>query len=71
MIIQTLGEAEQLVDNHPNFTWDGWDIVYTVQDDYAEYLPIGFYNKEENKWYRKSIYSYEDSGWNIPDSVLK
>lgn len=71
MIIQTMGDAEQFVSNNPNFTWDGWDIVYTVQDDYAEYLPVGIYNREENKWYRRSIYAYGDNGWNIPDSVLK
>jgi len=65
-----MDEAEEFVNTHPNFTWDGWDIVYVIQDDYAEYLSSGFYNKEENKWYRKSIYSY-DGGWNIPDSVTR
>lgn len=70
MILQTMAEAEEFVNSHPNFTWDGWNIIYTIEDDYAEYLPSGFYNREENKWYRKSIYSYDD-GWNIPDSVIR
>lgn len=70
MIIQTMDEAEKFVKDHPNFSWDGWDIVYLIQDDYAEYLPTGFYNREENQWYRKSIYSY-NKGWNIPDAVIR
>lgn len=71
MIIQTIDHAERFVKNTPNFSWEGWDIVYIVQDDYAEYLPVGIFNKEENKWYRKSVYSYGDHGWDIPDSVIR
>jgi len=70
MIIQTMNEAEKFVKDHPNFSWDGWDIVYLIQDDYAEYLSVGVYNKEENKWYKKSRYPY-DNGWNIPDPVIR
>jgi hypothetical protein len=69
MIIATIDEAEEFVNNHQNFTWDGWDIVYMVQDDYAEYLAAGIFNKEEKKWYRRIIYAY-DGGWNIPNSVI-
>lgn len=69
MIIQSLDEAEIFVESHKNFSWDGWNIVYIVQDDYAEYLHTGFFDKESGKWYNRSIYRYSDSGWNIPDSV--
>lgn len=69
MIIRTLEDAESFVKDHSSFYWDGWDIVHVVQDDYAEYLASGFFDKESGKWYNRSIYRYSDSGWNIPDSV--
>ena len=71
MIIKTIEEAESFVASNKDFSWDGWDIIYKVQDDYAEYLADGVFDRSTKKWYRVSRYSYKDCGWNIPNSVIK
>lgn len=71
MIIQTIEEAEKFVNNTKNFKWDGWNIIHIIQDDYAEYLPVGFFNQEDRKWYKKTVYYCGENGWEIPDAVIK
>lgn len=70
MKITNLHDAEKIVDNNANLSWDGWDIVYLVQDDYAEFLHIGFFDKQSQKWYKKFIFTCENYGWELPDSVI-
>jgi hypothetical protein len=70
MRIKSLSEAEIIVENNPSLSWDGWDVIYVVQDDYAEFLHIGFFDKESGKWYKKFIFSCDSEGWDIPDSVI-
>lgn len=70
MIIKTTSEADKLVNENPNFSWDGWNIVYKVQDDYAEYQLFGVFNREDGKWYRKIVFPCNEDGWIIPDSAL-
>lgn len=70
MKVTDLDNAEKIVSNNPNLSWDGWDIVYVVQDDYAEFLHIGFFDHETKKWYKKFIFECRKDGWDIPDSVI-
>lgn len=71
MKISDMDQMEEIISSRKNLSWDGWDVVYLAQDDYGEYLPDGFFDRETKKWYRKSVYKYEADGWNIPDSVLQ
>lgn len=71
MIIKTVEEAEEFVSRTPNFSWDGWNIVHSVQDDYAEYLLVGVFNKDDGRWYRRTVFPCVDQGWEIPDSVAR
>jgi hypothetical protein len=63
-----LETAERLVDIHPELFWDGWNIVWIYKDD------DGFMSKDgifkDNAWCRKKVFTYDDSGWNIPKKVL-
>lgn len=70
MKVTDLNEAEKIVANNPNLSWEGWDIIHLVQDDYAEYLHTGLMDKQSKKWYKKTIISCNADGWNIPDSVI-
>jgi hypothetical protein len=69
MIVTSLSEAERIVENNPNLSWEGWNIHYIVQDDYAEFLHIGFFDQTNQKWYKKFVFTCEADGWDIPDSV--
>lgn len=70
MKVTSLSEAEQIVDSNPLLSWDGWDILYVVQDDYAEFLHIGFFDQESKKWYKRFVFECLEDGWDIPDSVI-
>jgi len=70
MIVSDQINAEEIVNKNPNLSWDGWNIVYRVQDDYAEYLPIGVFDNLTMQWYRKTIYPCTEQGWDLPESVM-
>jgi hypothetical protein len=71
MIVSNLEEAQEIVENTKTLGWEGWDIVQLIEDDYAEYLPNGVYNKDTNKWYRRISYELTPDGWIIPDKVIR
>lgn len=70
MKITSLDDAEKIVENNPQLSWDGWNIVYLVQDDYAEFLHIGLFDKSSQKWYKKFVFECSQDGWDILDSVI-
>jgi hypothetical protein len=70
MIVSNLNDVEVIVKNNPSLSWDGWNIVCLIQDDYAEYLPIGVFDKITRQWYKKTTYPCNDKGWDLPESVI-
>ncbi len=72
MVIKNLDDAEIMVNNHPNLSWDGWTIIHKIQDDSAEYDIRGSYDKKAGKWFRRIPYQYvDDMGWVVPNSLSK
>jgi hypothetical protein len=71
MQIQTLEDAEAIVQSNSNLSWDGWTIVHSVQDDSAEYDVSGAYDRRVGKWFRRISYPVNGTGWDIPKSLLK
>lgn len=70
MIVSNQNDAEEIVSKNSSLSWDGWDIIHLVKDDYAEYLHVGFFDKSTMQWYRKTIYQCIDQGWDLPESVM-
>jgi hypothetical protein len=70
MLISDIKEMDKIVSQNDDLHWDGWNVVRVVQDDYAEYQSVGFYNRAMGKWYRRDIYQLDVLGWEIPDSVV-
>lgn len=70
MIIDDIVKMDILVEKNPNLRWDGWNVVQLIQDDYAEFLVNGVYDRETSKWYRKTVYACSEKGWEIPESVM-
>jgi hypothetical protein len=69
MKIKDLEKAEQIVNNNPNLSWDGWEITYTYKDPSAYSKKEGMY--KDNQWYIKEVYKYINNEWNIPDERIK
>lgn len=70
MKITDIQEMEKIVANNPNLSWDGWEVVYSKQDDYAEYNMSGSFNKNLGKWFSTVRYACGEDGWDIPNSVI-
>jgi hypothetical protein len=70
MLITDLNKMEQIVSSNPSLTWSGWDVIQLTQDDYAEYLSVGVFNRETSKWYKKTVFPCTEDGWDIPESVM-
>jgi hypothetical protein len=70
MIVNSIEDMNEIIIKNPHLVWEGWDVAHVVQDDYAEYLSIGFFDKKTSKWYKKTVYKIDDFGWDIPESVV-
>lgn len=72
MRIKTLEQAEEIVTSSPQLDWHGWDIIYKVQDDNAEYDVNGSYDRGVGKWFKRISYPYVNgAGWDIPNTLIK
>ncbi len=70
MIVSSLSQMENLVDKNKNLSWDGWDVVSYAKKSNSEFMNNGSFNRNNGKWYTKTVYPCHENGWNIPDSVL-
>jgi hypothetical protein len=69
MIVTDIQEMEKIVNSSNTLSWDGWDVVCHVQKDDSEFLSTGSFNKQNGKWYSRTVYPCSANGWNIPNSV--
>jgi hypothetical protein len=70
MIVSDADQMDAIVQKNEKLSWDGWNVVHLVKDDYAEFLSVGIFDKKSSQWYRKTIYQCTEMGWNIPESVM-
>jgi hypothetical protein len=69
MKITKIEEAETIVLNSKNLSWEGWNIVYykKIEDGFTDSKSVYI----NNSWYKKEVYAPETNGWNIPDRLIK
>lgn len=70
MIVKTVTEMDTLIERNPRLSWDGWNVVHSVPDEYGEFVREGMFNKAENRWYIQRIIPPGPGGWDIPDRLL-
>ena len=65
MLIKTIEEAEEIVNNSNDLRWVGWNIVSWKKDS------NGFSNKNgkflNNQWGIQSVYNITEKGWHLPN----
>lgn len=69
MKINTIEKAEELISSSKFLSWDGWDIVFLIEDNSGYFKKEGIY--KNNKWHTKEVYKYINGGWNIPNERIK
>lgn len=69
MLITSLSKMEEIVESHPNLSWNGWDVVMYKKNDAAEFSANGCY--KNGNWYNKYVYPIMEDGWSIPEKIAR
>ena len=69
MKINSLEEAETIVENNKSLSWIGWDIIQLTKSPTAWMKPEGIF--KNGNWYLKKQYNLSTSGWEIPDKFVR
>lgn len=69
MLINDLNIMEQIVENNPELSWDGWNVVRHIKSSNAEFSNDGA--MINGSWHKKKIFPVTEKGWHIPESIGK
>ena len=69
MKISSLEEAEKIVENNNELSWNGWDILHHKKSPTAWMKPDGIFKNES--WYIQKQYNLSEIGWELPDKLVR
>ena len=69
MKINSLEEAEAIVENNDSLGWIGWDIVHYKQSPTAWMKPDGVF--KNGVWYLQKQYTLSENGWELPKKLAR
>ena len=69
MLVSSLTQMEQIVDGHPDLSWEGWDVVLQRPNSNAQYDVKGVFHN--GQWYKRYTYPITTDGWYIPERFVR
>lgn len=69
MLIKSLNEMEQIVENNKALSWDGWTVIESRVSQTAWMQPNAIF--KNNKWFIINRFEVNHDGWNIPSKLVK
>jgi hypothetical protein len=69
MIINSLKQMENIVENNKSLKWVGWDVVEYTPSHNAATSKDGVY--VDGKWLLAKVYKVSPSGWEIPKQWVR
>jgi hypothetical protein len=69
MVISSLEQMEQIVDNNKSLSWEGWDVIELTPSKAAWMQTNGAYIGD--KWYTRKRYTVSANGWEIPNKFVR
>lgn len=69
MNIKSLEKMEKIVSNNKFLSWNGWDVVSLMPNNTAWMRNDGVFVK--GKWYTKRVYEINETGWEIPNKLVR
>lgn len=69
MIVKSLEQMEQIVNNNRNLTWDGWTVVNKFPSDRGSTSKDGV--RDKGSWYIVRRYEPNENGWDIPNKLVR
>ena len=68
MMINSLEETEQIVENNESLRWDGWNIIHYKKMPTAWMKPQGAFI--DGNWYVTKHYNVSEKGWDLPEKLM-
>lgn len=69
MVISSLEQMEQIVENNKALQWDGWDVIQLTPSQSGWMQTNGAYIG--GKWYTVKRYAVSTNGWEIPNKFVR
>ena len=69
MMINSLEEAETIVENNKSLMWVGWDIIQLTKSPTAWMKPEGIY--KDGSWHIRKQYNLSTNGWELPGKFVR
>lgn len=69
MQIQSLEQAETIVQRNKQLSWDGWNIVRLKPNKAGWMQRNGAF--KDGQWFEKTVYEPNCDGWKIPDFLKR
>lgn len=69
MLIKSLKQMEQIVDNNRSLAWDGWDVIKNEPNPTAWRYTNGRFIK--GKWYVQKRFAVTSKGWELPNNLVR
>lgn len=69
MKINSLEQAEKIVENNSSLKWNGWNITQLTKSPTAWMKPEGVFNNGE--WFLQKHYNLSADGWELPAKFVR
>jgi hypothetical protein len=69
MIIKSLEQMEEIVENNDNLSWDGWTVIENRTKENGAMSKDGAY--VSGKWIVQKRYDPNANGWEIPNKLVR
>ena len=67
MLVKDLEVMEDIVSQHKELSWDGWNVVELTPSATAMLKKNGAYLRDKGSWFIKNVFSPSAEGWSFPN----
>jgi hypothetical protein len=68
-VVTSVEEMEKIVSRNRSLSWDGWTVLNTYPNPTAWRYTNGAYIK--NKWHVQQRFEITETGWEIPNKLVR
>jgi hypothetical protein len=69
MLIKSLEKMEAIVENNDSLSWNGWDVLQFTKSPSAWMKPEGVF--KDGNWFIQKRFPISESGWEIPQKLVR
>lgn len=69
MLVKSLEQMEEIVENNDNLSWDGWTVIENKTNENGMMSKDGAF--VDGKWIVKKRYEATAKGWELPSKFVR